>query len=96
MNKLKKLFSILFLSTPLLAFTQTINQAPKTQRGYSVSDFNQISKKNVKDKKISPDKPKISETFKASVTFTNRKPENSYFPLEKSKPAIVFRMTFGF
>lgn len=88
------LFLCLFINQ--LMSQETLRPKPIVkQRGYSFESFQKPLKQNKSEIKEKLDTPKI-DAFKSSVEFINRKPENSYFPLEKDKPSLVFRMTWGF
>lgn len=61
---------------------------PEKKRGFNFE--------SLKDIKIQKKDFKKDPTFASSFTFVNRKSQNSYFPQEKDRPAVVFRMTWGF
>ncbi len=93
----KCLIPLLFLSLLLgTAFSQEIISYPSfKQRGFNAQSFQKSFNKSLSKENKKIEIPK-KETFKSSLTFVNRKPENSYFPLEKDKPSLVFRMTWAF
>jgi hypothetical protein len=93
----KCLIPLLFLSLLLgTVFSQELIYYPSVkQRGFNAQSFQKSLNSNLSKKNKKVEIPK-KETFKSSLTFVNRKPENSYFPLEKDKPSLVFRMTWAF
>ncbi len=94
MNKI--IFILLSLILSLKHISALIPQSTQiNKRGFSYESFLKAEKKG-KPKLSDSIKPEKKETFKSSLTFVNRKPKDSYFPLEKDKPALVFRMTWAF
>ena len=84
----------------LIFFLKHVNALiPQTKqlnkRGFGYESFVKAEKKG--NSKLSNSiKQEKKENFKSSFTIVNRKAKDTYFPKEKDKPSLVFRMTWAF
>jgi hypothetical protein len=92
-----KLVLIILVIPLIILALPAPRQGLKPQRGYNFDALNQNSKRQeVNKSKINDQKNIQPQTVTPSLTFENLRRKDNYFPQEKDKPSLLFKMTWAF